>query len=183
MVNITVMIGSDSDLLQCEEGFNYLMEAEKRRVAKIISIITNSIHRNTMGVINNLNKLVRWDEYSTDVLIAGAGMANHLTGTADAYLRYHALNDKIKVIGVAFMGKTEEDTLAAVLSIEKVPGTQVIFERDMVGSEGFLKACKLAVKGDLPEIKIPERKQIKIRSIESALKEIKEIKKRKEVKQ
>ncbi len=143
-----------------------------------MSVMINSIHRNTMDTINNLNKLDRWKEYATDVLIAGAGMANHLTGTADAYLRHYLRNDRIKVIGVAFRGKTDEDTMAAILSIEKVPCTQVIFNREFVGSEGFLKACKLAVEGDIPEIKIPERKQSSIMSIEYALKEIEIINKK-----
>ncbi|GBE16699.1 AIR carboxylase [bacterium BMS3Abin15] len=183
MRKIVVMIGSDSDLPQCEAGFNYLLEAEKKGMAKVVNVITNSIHRNTMDTIMNLNDLAGRSECCADVLIAGAGMANHLTGTADAYLRNYLKNDEIKVIGVAFKGKTGEDTLAAVLSIEKIPGTQVIFDRrDMVGSDGFLKACELAVIGNLPEIKIPEGKSWNRRSLERAIEKMKEIKKEKGVK-
>ena len=120
-IRIGIMIGSDSDLRQCRDGLQWLSELSPTH-AVVEVVITNSIHRNTMSVLDNL------EDYLVDAWIIGAGMANHLTGTADAYLRY-ALKRKTPVIGVAFEGKSLEDVEAACLSIEKVPGTQVIFDR------------------------------------------------------
>ncbi len=75
------------------------------------------------------------------------------------------------MIGVAFEGKTEEDTLAAILSIKKVPGTQVVYkdhQGDFIGEDGFRRACHFAVNGKLPEIKLPTPKLTKTRTIREA---------------
>jgi hypothetical protein len=67
------------------------------------------------------------------------------------------------------------------MSIKHVPGTQVVFE-DFVGEEGFLKACQMAVEGNLPEIKLKEPKKHKLRLLSEVMREIENIKQKKEVK-
>lgn len=160
-IRIGIMIGSDSDLKQCQAGLKWLAAAH----ARVEVVLTNSIHRNTMAVLDHL------EDYLVDVWIIAAGKANHLTGTAAAYLTY-GLKRKTPVIGVACEGKTPEETLAAILSIVQVPGTQVIFDREkQVGAEGFLYACHLAVEGNFPEIKIPEDKPWVARTLPDAIAE------------
>lgn len=165
MRRIAIIIGSDSDLSQCVAGLEFLNQMVVEGKAVVVEIITASIHRNTEFVLKKLKSLVG----KIDVLIAGAGWANHLTGTVDAFLRYTIENDKIVVIGVAFADEKEPiHTTTAELSITQVPGTQVVFN-DFVGEKGFLKACQFAVEGELPEIKLKPPKPPKERTLAGAL--------------
>lgn len=165
MRRIGIMLGSDSDLKQCGPGLKLLKGAERDGKAEVVIVITNSIHRNTKNVLVNLEIFTP----KVDVWIIGAGMANHLTGTADAYLRYFLQDDRVPVIGVAFQGKTDEETQAAILSIQQVPGTQVIFNGAYVGENGFLSACRKAIEDDLPPIKVPNPKPMGLRNLDQAI--------------
>lgn len=89
-------------------------------------------------------------------VIIGAGKANHLTGTVDAYLRNTLKNGHVRIIGVAFEGENEEDNRAAIGSITHVPGTHVIYH-SFFGADGFADACRFAVKGDLGTISVPDK--------------------------
>lgn len=154
---IAVIIGSKSDLPQCEKGLLYLKEnLSKDEVASRPLISVASIHRNTDAVLRQLRDLSTFTTTNNDlqhVLIIGAGWANHLTGTADAYLRYALQNDNIVVIGVAFEDfNNPEHTETAIRSITDVPGTQVVFD-NYVGNDGFYRACVCAYKGELPKVK------------------------------
>jgi len=170
MVRIGILNGSDSDLPQCLPGFEFLDQMVAEEKAQVVEVITASIHRNTEFVLEKLRSLVG----KVDVLIIGAGWANHLTGTADAFLRYTIGNDHIVVIGVAFEDKdNSEHTQTAVSSITDVPGTQVVFD-NFVGSEGFLRACQFAVKNELPEITLKSPKTIKERGLFDAIAAAKE---------
>jgi hypothetical protein len=127
----------------------------RKKLIEVPVFLVVSIHRNTPVV---LQQLTAWSKYNyIDVLIAGAGMANHLTGICDAYLRYTLENDHIVVVGVAFSHENPMNTKAAIMSITQVPGTQVVFD-DFVGLYGFHRACVFAVTGELPQIKLPEPK-------------------------
>jgi phosphoribosylcarboxyaminoimidazole (NCAIR) mutase len=169
MRRIAIIIGSDSDLPQCQEGLKFLVQMVVDGKAEVIEVITASIHRNTEFVLQKLCDLGG----KIDVLIAGAGWANHLTGTADAYLRYYLRDQGIVVIGVAFEDeKSAIHTQAAINSILHVPGTQVVFdnlENLFVGSTGFLLACQFAVEGELPIIKLKDPKPPITRTLEEAL--------------
>jgi len=174
MRRIGIMIGSDSDLKQCLPGLLLLKEAVDKKMATVHAVYTNSIHRNTDKVLLHLRLNTRVEEIQpfdlVDVWIIGAGWANHLTGTADAYLRYHMKNDRVPVIGVAFESDDPDKTLAAILSIEAVPGTQVIFDRKRhVGKEGFMNACFDAVYAELPKMQIPAPKKTRIRILDDAI--------------
>jgi len=167
MRRIWVVVGSDSDLLQCTEGIEYL-QSEGRPV----QVWTMSIHRNTQEVLEFLSCRSHWSD--ADILIVGAGWANHLTGTCDAYLRHTLRDDRIVVIGVAFEDHNSQiHTLAAELSITEVPGTQVAFKDEsdevFVGADGFLRACKFAVNGELPQIKLPDLRPPHERSLQATL--------------
>ena len=171
MRKIGIMIGSDSDLPQCLLGFKYLKRAEEAELCQVEKVITSSIHRNTDETLENLRIYTK--HRNIDIWIIGAGWANHLTGIADSYLRYHLKNNSVPVIGVAFDAGDEEKNLAAFLSIEHVPGHQVIFDRQKhFGEDGFLFACKLAIKDDFTKsIVLKESKSVEFRTLDQAITE------------
>lgn len=160
---IAVLIGSDSDLPQCKEGLEFL-QSMKDKGEVGVEVLTASIHRNTDFVLNFLKET----NNRIDVIIAGAGMANHLTGMCDTYLRYNLRNTRTVVVGVAFGSNNPEDVWAAKLSITRVPGTQVVFDGH-TGSEGFLRACAFAAVGVLPKITLKEPKPTKNRTLQEAI--------------
>lgn len=167
---IAVLIGSDSDLPQCEHGLNYLRQKELGGGAEVLGVYTASIHRNTGDVLRFLQVLS--ERGDVDAIIAGAGWANHLTGTADAFLRYTLKDQRIVVIGVAFLdGDKVMHNTAAMLSISEVPGTQVVFG-PYNGSSGFLNACMFAVEEELPKITLKEGRLAVTRTLNEALAEI-----------
>lgn len=158
---IAVMIGSKSDLPQCADGLLALQEANRDGQIELVfgdCIIIASIHRNLELVFKHL-RVWASSNMCPDVLITGAGWANHLSGMCDAYLRYAISTTKIVVVGVAFEDPAcEQHTMAARLSISEVPGTQVVFtdsDGPFISADGFLRACQFAISGELPEIKLP----------------------------
>ncbi len=160
---IGIIIGSDSDLAQCEMGLKYLIKVQNDGRIKLGFVDIGSQHRHTLAVQGYLSAYsLQPPHEKVDVLIVGAGMANHLTGCCDAFLRNVLKDEDIVIYGVAFEDeKSAENTRAAILSIAKVPGTQVIFN-DYVGEAGFTQACLDAVKDSLTElylkpIKPPQR--------------------------
>ncbi len=166
MRRIGIIIGSTSDLPQCLNGLRYLQKAVQEKLIEVPVFLVASIHRNTSVV---LQQLTAWSKYNyIDVLIAGAGMANHLTGMCDAYLRYTLENDHIVVVGVAFSHENPENTAAAIKSITQVPNNQIIFD-DYVGSHGFHRACFFATKGELPQITLPQPKEYYSVSLDEAM--------------
>lgn len=143
-------------------GLLYLRAQDK---AEIVGIATASIHRNTEFVLGNIRELVG----EVDVIIAGAGCANHLTGMVDAYLRYALKVVKPIVVGVAFEdANNPTHTKTAIASIRDVPGTQVVFD-DFIGEEGFLKACEFAAEGNLPAIELKKPKSTRVRTLDEAI--------------
>lgn len=158
MKRIQIILGSSSDLPQCLEGLRHFQWRMSIGDVYVRGVRINSIHRNTLAALMYITWMwiLRWFG-RVHILIIGAGMANQLTGTSEAFLRYFLRSDKLAVIGVAFAGKTKEATLAAELSITQVPGSQVIFQ-NFVGPDGFLEACKYAINVPLPKIKLPAAK-------------------------
>jgi phosphoribosylcarboxyaminoimidazole (NCAIR) mutase len=163
---IGIMVGSDTDLPQCLDGLAYLKQAQDHEECEVVVVLTNSIHRNTEEVLENLRRF----SHLLDVWIIGAGWANHLTGTCDAFLRYTLKNTKTHVFGVAFEDRKNPDyTMAAILSITRVPGTKVIFN-GYQGANGFLRVCQDAVKStDLQKITINPAKLAVKRTLEQAI--------------
>lgn len=171
MRKIAVIIGSKSDLAQCRGGLELIKEYISNNPGEIemAGVYVRSQHRNTLDTQELLREL---ETMKVDVVITGAGWANHLTGCCDAFYRFTLRNDQIVVIGVAFEGGNEERNKAAVLSITEVPGTQVVFEENKYvyfGAVGFLKACLFAITGELPKLKLPEPKPTMDLSLEEAL--------------
>lgn len=166
---IAIIVGSKSDLAQCYAGLEILDKCDQE--VEVVGVYVRSQHRNTLEVQKLLEQLVLME---VDVVIIGAGWANHLTGCCDAFLRYTLRNDKLVVIGVAFEdADNDKHTKAAVLSITEVPGTQVVFDNQgstFVGALGFTNACLLAAVKELPQIKLPSPKEIHDFTLKEALK-------------
>lgn len=173
MRRIAVILGSKSDLSQCCSGLE-LLEAACLRGEIEMGVVISSIHRATDETLQYLRFLSR-EEEPPDVLITGAGWANHLTGMCDSYLRYQMRNDKIVVVGVAFEDLGNDlHTLAAKLSITEVPGNQVVFDderKNFVGSDGFTRACEFAINGLLPTITLPLPRPSELLSLKDAISE------------
>jgi len=168
---VAIIVGSKSDLNQCEKGLKHLRAFSN---IEVVGVFVRSQHRNTLETQELLKNLVNCD---VDVAIVGAGWANHLTGCCDAYLRYTLRTTKMPIIGVAFADKKNENhTKAAILSISEVPGTQVIFKdsygTELVGSCGFLDACIMITSNrEFSVIKLPEPKAWLDFSLEAAITE------------
>jgi len=160
---VAVIIGSKSDLPQCLVGLRVLENSQKQEEITIMAndVLVSSIHRATRETLDFLTAMSGADQ-PPDIIITGAGMANHLTGMCDAYLRYCLRDTKIVIVGVAFYDRTcQDNNLAARLSISQVPDTQVIYSDDagtFIGSDGFRRACEFAIKGELPVLTLPEPK-------------------------
>jgi hypothetical protein len=155
---IQFILGSTSDLPQCRKGFLYLKAKADAGIVRVRGIRISSIHRNTVATLFYLVWMCILSWFGrVHILIIGAGMANHLTGTSEAFLRYFLRSKKLVVIGIAFSGKTEEATLAAELSISQVPNNQIFFKR-FVGEDGVNRACVCAVNEIFPKIKLPPKK-------------------------
>lgn len=164
---IAVIIGSQSDLPQCLTGLEILRAEEQNGHITTDGVHIASMHRNTDYMFTLLERLYA---DGVDVIITGAGWANHLTGMADAYLRNCLHNSTIVVIGVAFEGRESAHTAAAVGSIKYVPGAQVVFD-NFVGASGFARACKFAATGPLPQITAPQTKPPEVLTLEEAIAE------------
>lgn len=169
MRKIAIIVGSQSDLIQCVSGLCFLKELGDE--VQVVGIYVRSQHRNMEDVKQLLKELV---SLKIDAVIVGAGWANHLTGCCEAYLRYNLRSTDFPVIGVAFEDvKNERHTQAAILSITEVPGTQVVYQDDVIGFfigiNGFVRACWFAAKGYLPEVSLPEPKPIMDLSLNEAL--------------
>ena len=83
---------------------------------------------------------------SANTVFRAAGLQQGYPELAQALRRIG--RSEIPVIGVAFKGKTEREDLAAILSIECLPGQPVELDRNgnvYFGHEGFLEACKAAI--------------------------------------
>jgi len=167
MRKVAVVIGSQTDLPQCKEGLTLLQNAVESGQIQLYldSVFISSIHRATDDTLNQLADISKSED--VDILITGAGWANHLTGVCDAYLRYGLDDVRTRVIGVAFEDKDDQThTQAAVASIVNVPGTQVIYQDDggiFIGADGFTRACQFAISDELPVIKLPEaRPQVRM---------------------
>ncbi|HBD04964.1 TPA: hypothetical protein DCZ32_00735, partial [Candidatus Uhrbacteria bacterium] len=91
---------------------------------------------------------------------AGAGMAAALPGVLKAHL-VAAGKGHIPVLGVAFEGKNLEQTLAAALSIEQLPGQSVVLDhngRAYVGPGGFWQALNDAFENEFSPVSVKSTK-------------------------
>ena len=98
---IAVIHGSDSDLQQMLPGLTKLQEAATKDDPQIevANVYSCSVHRNPESWLDFLETVTGT---GVNVVIAGAGWANHLTGMTDKWLRNWAENYRVVVIGVAF---------------------------------------------------------------------------------
>jgi len=170
MRKIAVIVGSESDLKQCLVGLKYLQKMGELEYAEVVGVYVSSIHRNTGLTHQLLRNLVN---ANVEVVITGAGWANHLSGCCDAWLRYTMRTIKLVVVGVAFEDMDNKHTQAAILSISEVPKTQVVYKnkdgQNFVGGEGFRDACDFAVHGTLPVINLPDIKKTRDFSLLEAI--------------
>ena len=159
---IAIIVGSTSDFVQCETAVPILKAAENIGKIEVVTpasidtkIIVASIHRHKQYLLHGV--LPDLIELGVTAIICGAGWAAHLPGMVDSHLRYDLKNDTISIIGVAFDNvHNPMHTIAAMLSISDVPGTQVIFDGRHIGSNGMCHACNIAISGHLPPITLPD---------------------------
>lgn len=159
-VKVDVILGSLSDAKQSNaiRGLKFLEALTELKVHVI------SCHRNPEELRNYA------ENCNTDVVIAGAGKYAALPGTLAAWLMN--FGKKIPVIGVAFEGKNEEETKAAILAIEQTPGEIIVLDENKKafrGQDGFIGACSLAFFGEL----LPPKKENKRAEFNLNLNEIK----------
>lgn len=158
-IRVAIFLGSKSDLSQCVEGLKIFRRAimngsvEIVRVVERGYIIINSIHRHHQTAVINLKKLVAM---GVDVIVVGAGKAAQLPGMLESILRYEMRDNHVRIIAVAFKGKTRKSNQAALRSIDEVPGNQMIFTVRHHGRKGFTAAIRKAIKGEFPEIILPK---------------------------
>jgi phosphoribosylcarboxyaminoimidazole (NCAIR) mutase len=152
---VQILIGSASDRQQIGSGI--LDSMAHGSVDYQVNIV--SCHRNP----GELRALARDELTKADVIIAGAGMAAALPGIVKSELCLLGRPD-IPVIGVAFKGASIEDDLAAITSIERLPGQPVELDsngRAYFGHEGFMRACTAALKDEfLPKNVEPKPAEI-----------------------
>jgi phosphoribosylcarboxyaminoimidazole (NCAIR) mutase len=172
---IAVLVGSDNDLVkQGYAGIAFLAKQAQAGEIELLGVETLSVH----GVHDEWREYIgeRHARQDVDIIIAGAGMAAHLPGMTDAVLG-HALKDRqIHVVGVAFEDKADqENTLAAELSISRVPGTRMVCadaDGQFTGPNGFLRACQFAVRGEFAPLNLPNPRKRESRTIFEALRMI-----------
>lgn len=165
---IAVLVGSDNDLImQCHAGIDFLAKQTLAGQIELLGVETLSVH----GVHDEWREYIgeRHARQDVDIIIAGAGMAAHLPGMTDAVLG-HALKDQhIHVVGVSFEDKNDhENTLAAELSIARVPGKRLVCsdaEGQFTGPNGFLRACQFAVRGEFAALDLPKPRKRESRTI------------------
>lgn len=139
---IEILVGSEGDWPQVEQGIKWLRSRDADFAASIVSCHRNASDLDQMAKDGRLAK--------ADVIVAGAGSAAALPG--DIKRRLCDLGHPEKpVIGVAFENKDTRHTVAAQLSIECLPGQPVELdpdERAYTGPAGFLAACHAAVNNE-----------------------------------
>lgn len=178
MRRVFTNIASPSDLTQCIPGLEALIQAEENNLIEVLNIPNHkelaaaSIHRHTEIILHYLKS----NHHLIDIIITGAGWANHLTGMLDSYLRYTLENYHTVIIGVGFEADTDRRNSAAETSITEVPGTQAIYQDSQgffFGEDGFHRACKFAISDKLPQIVKPKPKEQLSFTLREALQEAK----------
>lgn len=167
---IAIIVGSENDLKsQCSMGLALLATMVAQGEVEVVAVEVASIHRNTRYVLQLVESLAG----KVDVIITGAGWANHLSGVVDAYIRYTLRVSNVRVIGVAFEDfLNPAHTAAAILSMSEVPGTGLVCQDSLgffTGRDGFVRACNYAVRGDFPGRELPQPRQTQSRTFEQAL--------------
>ncbi|NTU99069.1 hypothetical protein HGA64_03630 [Candidatus Falkowbacteria bacterium] len=152
--------------------------AERQKIAITLRAIRATIIGSDVddGIIGRLIEMYEEPIVAkVDRWIIGAGMANHLTGTCDSFLRF-GLKVPVPVYGAIFESASGDEELdrenrqAAILSITKVPGTKVIFDPE---NPTFTNACRLALEQEAPVIELalpkPTESFISIAVVKSAI--------------
>lgn len=150
-LDIDIIIGSQSDYYQIRQGLVWI--DQQRNVRWKVHVC--SCHRNPEETRGYVQRGV-----AADVIVAAGGKAFALPGILKAWLDYYGQD--IPVIGVALKGKSGEETRAAELSIEYLPGQPVILnnhDRAFVGPAGFTNALKLACEAEFMPTKTGPKKE------------------------
>ncbi|MCU0680591.1 MAG: AIR carboxylase family protein [Planctomycetes bacterium] len=178
-LKVAIIIGSETDLIGSEINESQLLEGLEALAAAsdkvlVIGVYAYSQHRNTEPLQDLIKRLIK---EGVEVIITGAGWANHLSGCTDALIRYTIRDAHVIVLGVAFEDKSEgsgkRHTEAAILSMTEVPGTKLIYQDEegvFVGPAGFLRACQCAIKAVFPIVELPKLKPEKKWTLEEAIK-------------
>lgn len=167
---VAVILGSDENLGQCCQGLALLKKAILDNTIEFKGVVTASVKSDIGAVFAHLTNLAATE---CDVIIVDAVMANQ----CDSFLRYTLRNDKVVVIGMVFMNKNSKRAIADTLNMTEAQDSFVVFEKEYVGENGFLKTCSVAISGNLPRMIIRECAAIKDRNMAEAIKEAERFKK------
>jgi len=163
---VVVVIDSKENLPQCVPGLEFLQKADKRGEVIVCEVVTTS-GRNMKDLIN----LVKGHQHRVDVWLVGGSGDNRLPNLLDDLLRFNFRNTYGVVVGIAFADyedPTHQRTQAAVKAITGNLTTQVAWN-NFVATDGFLRAAKFAVHGQLPNIILENDKRIVSNSLHEAL--------------
>ena len=146
---VAIVLGSKNDWPIVEP---VIKQYTKDIVRIDVSVI--SCHRNPLDILKFVGECCRG---CFDVVICAGGKALALPGDVDAWI--HAFGGKTPVIGVALGKSGTNEGLAALLSIEQIPGQPVIMDDQdaYVGPDGLGLAIERVIANGLPALK--ERKE------------------------
>ena len=141
---VEVLVGSENDISQLSSGLARIDQFATVRVSVM------SCHRNP----EELRRFSQEVLTGADVVIACAGKAAALPGIVKSWLS--SVSSPVPVIGVALKGETSKDDIAAIESIESLPGQPVELDehgKAYFGPDGFYWACRAAVETEfLPKM-------------------------------
>lgn len=150
---VAIVAGSESDMPVVSQVVASALNEHRLLSGGVMSYATYviSCHRNP----GDLDAFAESGCEGADVVICVGGMALALPGVLDALL--YSKGKRIPVIGVALGKHGSRAFLAAVLSIEQLPGNPVLIdeqkERVYSGPEGLMNALLRVRDGEMPPAK------------------------------
>jgi hypothetical protein len=161
-----VVIDGNENLPQCIPGLEFLQKADELGEAIVCEVVAASGR-----TMKDLIYLVNGHQHRVDVWLVGGSGDNRLPNLLDDLLRFNFKNTYGVVVGVAFADyedPTHHRTQAAVKAITGNLVTQVVWN-NFVATDGFLRAAKFAVHGELPKIILEKDKRMVSHTIHEAL--------------
>jgi len=139
---IQVFVGSRSDLPQICNAYRFFKALPQ--ITLTASIVSCDRNPKVIRQIA-IDFGAEGHEMSADAIVAAAGLSARLASALKSWLVCLGKSE-IPVFGVGMIGKTEEETQAARLAIEMVPGQPL--EGAFMGQAGMFDALRAAAEGN-----------------------------------